>query len=500
MRTSTCPEAVSKTLRRGLFLLTIIGLCSGPCWAEDVARIFITEIITDTSQILSESEIESVTSRYVRRDVTITDLNEMVGEINELYRQRGFITAKAILPAQKIENGVVRVRLVEGRIGRVVVEGNRSAAASYFTKRIRLTPGDLIRLDRMTNEVGYFNRVNDDQVNVQLTPGEEFGTTDCVLVIQEARDQRIVFIDNAGRDETGLIRLGATFVRSHLFGHGDPLSVSGVWAQGTLAGSVSYRVPIGVRGARLTIGYDGSQIDILSPGFEDLDIKGYSSDVHMEFGYPLVVTPKLRVWGPVQLHHRSSNSTFSGASLVGSVVRTAGVGLNVQWEGSGLVGYGQCDYQVGETKLENGDGEGDTFSKGDCSFTGQTALANRLFLTVRGAVQETKDQLPSSEKFSVGGASTVRGYPEGALIGDRGFFASVELEAPMGSRLAGIVFVDHGGAFAATGSGVAHESGHLTGMGVGVSARILPGLSCKVAYGMSQQRSPRVHVSLQASL
>lgn len=488
--------------KKGLLLLAIVVLCRGLCWAEDAPRVFITAVITDASQILSDSEIESVTGGYVGRDITIANLNEMVGEINELYQDKGFITAKAILPAQRVENGVVRIRLVEGRVGKVVVEGNRATAASYFTKRIRLKPGDLIRLDEITKELRYFNRVNDDQVGVQLTPGEEFGTTDCILIVQEAQNQRMVFVDNGGRDETGLVRLGATYVHSHVFGHGDPLTISGVWAQGTLVGSISYRVPVGVRGARFTIGYDSTQIDVLSPGFEDLEIRSCASDLHMEFSYPLAVTPTLRVWGPIQLHHKRSNSTFSGASLVGSVIRTAEAGLLVQWEGSGMVGYGQCGYQAGEIKLENDDaeGKGSPFSKGSCSFTGQAALADKYLLTIRGVLQETNDELPSSEKLSIGGASTVRGYPEGALTGDRGYVTSVELEVPISSRLSGSVFLDHGGVFAANGSVAANGSGHLTGMGVGVSVRVLPGLSCKMAYGMSQQRSPRWHVSLQASL
>ena len=168
MRTSTGLEGVSKTLTIGLLLLAIMGLGSGPCWAEEALRVFITEIIADTSEILADGEIESITQRYVGREVAIADLDEMVEEINALYRQRNFPTAKAILPAQKVEDGVVRIRLVEGRIGRVLVEGNASSKASYFTRRVRLTPGDLVRLDDITSEVVRFNRVHDDQVAVRL--------------------------------------------------------------------------------------------------------------------------------------------------------------------------------------------------------------------------------------------------------------------------------------------------------------------------------------------
>ena len=91
-------------------------------------------------------EIQSVT-HSIGRSVTVEDLNQMVEEINELYHAKNVVTAKAILPAQTVTDGVVRVRLVEGRIGRFFVEGNKKAVAGYFTDRIRLVPGELVRLD-----------------------------------------------------------------------------------------------------------------------------------------------------------------------------------------------------------------------------------------------------------------------------------------------------------------------------------------------------------------
>ncbi|HHW09924.1 MAG TPA: ShlB/FhaC/HecB family hemolysin secretion/activation protein [Firmicutes bacterium] len=499
------------SLPAGVDLPGRLSLGGGRCLAAEM-KIYVSAIITDDSEILTTEEIAAITGLYIGREVTVAQLNEVVAQINRLYEQKGFITARAVLPAQTVKEGVVHIRLVEGRVGKVEVTGNRTAVASFYTRRIRIKPGELVRLERIAKEVGYFNRLHSDQVQVQLKAGQEFGTTDFLLLVNPAPDQRSIFIDNGGRKDTGIYRIGATYVRQHLFRRGDPLSLSLMWAEGMLAGSLAYQIPIGTRGARLRAGYDTSDIKVLSPEFADLEIKGHSYDAYLEFSYPWLVTSSLLATSPVQWHRKYSRSTFSGASLAGTEERTGSVGINLQWQKPGFAGMSQCSYLVGDTRIA-GDEEAEVepFRKVYCSLSGQAAVAGRLVLKLKGTVQSSKDPLPTTEKLSVGGMETVRGYAEGELSRDRGYFVGLELEVPLGRSATMSVFADHGGAFlaggtaagggGAAGAGAAGEgaesTNHLTGYGVGLNWRLLSGLNLKVTYALAPKRQPVLHASLQ---
>ncbi len=496
--------------RIGMLILLVLSL-NGVSLAAD-PTIYVAAIVTDASEILTEAEIAAVTSPYVGRELTVAQLHEVVAQLNLLYEQKGFLTARAVLPAQTVEQGVVRIRLVEGKVGNVEVVGNKTAAASFYVRRIRLQPGELVRLDRIAQDVGYFNRMHADQVQIQLQPGTAFGTTDFFVLVNPAPDQRVISIDNAGRAETGEYRVAVTYVRQHLLRRGDPLTLSGIWAKGLLAGSAAYQIPLGTRGANLSLGYDASKAEVLTPEFADLEITSRSSDARLTFSYPWLVTNSVIVSSPLELHRKYSGTAYSGVSLTGFVVRTAAAGVDLQWQTAGSTGSCRCAYLVGDIRLaaaaedvteEEADEEteeGDTFQKWQCAINGQAVLPGRLMLNWRGAVQGSNGELPSTEKLGMGGAETVRGHAEGKLSGDGGYYVGLELAAPISERLTVSVFADHGRLFPAEEvtevEATQDDTQSITGYGTGLSLQLFSGLSFKAAYGWSGS-GKELHAALQ---
>jgi hemolysin activation/secretion protein len=68
--------------------------------------------------------------------------------------------------------------------------------------------------------------------------------------------------------------------------------------------------------------------------------------------------------------------------------------------------------------------------------------ADTLSLAVSGQV--ANKNLDSSEKFSLGGATGVRTYPQGEADGNEGYLASVELRHNLNDALQAILFYDTG--------------------------------------------------------
>ena len=158
-----------------------------------VSSLLITEIVTNKSDILSAEEIRNVVSRYLHRQVTQPELTQLISEINQLYVSKGFVTARAVLPEQAVHGGVVTIRLVEGRIGKEMVQNSTHTKESYFLDRVPMSSGEILRIDEVQRKLIYFNAINDVKLRGVLQPGEQFGTTDLLLQAEGPRDVEITF-------------------------------------------------------------------------------------------------------------------------------------------------------------------------------------------------------------------------------------------------------------------------------------------------------------------
>ncbi|HBG00804.1 MAG TPA: ShlB/FhaC/HecB family hemolysin secretion/activation protein, partial [Firmicutes bacterium] len=137
-------------------------------------------------EILSPEEIQGITGPLEGRELDVSQLMKAVKALDALYGSKGYLTAKALLPPQDVEGGVVYIQLVEGRLGQLFFSGNKHTADRYLQDRISLKPGDLIRLSTLEEDILYFNQTNDVTLHGELSPGEEFGTTDITVLVEEA--------------------------------------------------------------------------------------------------------------------------------------------------------------------------------------------------------------------------------------------------------------------------------------------------------------------------
>lgn len=490
-----------------------------PAPEADEKAIFISRIVTDRSEILSDEEIKGVTGKYEGKSASIKDLFEVIREINELYRAKKFIAAQAVLPPQKVEEGVVQIKLVEGRVGKIFVEDNKHTRESFFRNRISLKSGDLVRLDNLEKDLLLFNSINDVKIKTELKPGEAFGTTDCIVKVQEpSKYQVALFSDNAGRDTVGLYRFGLVLGDSSLLGYRDPLSLSAFWANGngTIAGSGSYSFPITTLGTRLGVSYDHNQIKVISGPSEVLDISGDSSDFGIDLSHPFIVKPAFKLNGFTGFHFKKSTTDFDEVTLFQTKVRGLTFGFDFQ-------SFDEGGYWHSHHKLTRGFyilGGDASFLKYNLFLMRQQILGKDFVFVFRGSAQlSDRKLLPSSEQFQIGGMSSVRGYPEGLLTGDRGYLLNGELYFPLpftkkeifgtslGDKLKGFIFVDHGGAFPFKGHGESiNNNDYLTSTGFGLMINISKYLTGRLSLGVpianreQVKDSFRFHFYLQSNI
>lgn len=465
---------------------------------EAPESVYIRTIVTTRSDILTPDELKAITGKYEGRSVSISELSQVVQEINSLYTKKQFVTSKAILQPQKITDGILKIDLVEGRIGKIIVEGNKTTSEEYIKDRIKLQSGEFIRLDALNEVIYRFNQTNDVRLQVELRAGELPGTTDCIFRIAEPEvTQTILFTDNSGRDTIGLYRVGLTYIHSSLTGNRDKLAITGLNSHGTTAGAFVYSQAIDTKGTRLSLTYDSNQVTMISGPLQSLDIQGDSSDIGLILNHPKIVNPDFKLELIAEGHKKKSATYFSGEPLLETKLKTLVIGAATQYNKENSVLYNRQDVTRGFVE------GGKSFTKYNFYVVEQRAIKKDRLLTFRVNGQWTpmnNQPLPSSEQFSLGGSGTVRGYDEGFTSGNKGYLVSAELSFPTASaKIKGSAFIDHGGVYPYAGN---WESGntYLTGIGVGANIAFSPKTSGKMYIAAplrGEDRSIHIHASVQ---
>lgn len=489
---------------------TLDAVHSSEAKAEEGGLVFeVKEIRVTPSKFLSAEEIRRAIHFKGAGPATVKELTDMVARLNALYQEKHIVTAQAVLPPQKVQDGVVYIRLIEGKFGKTVVTGNQRISEKSLLSRIHGKTGELVDVDRLEDELRVYNSTNTYQVQAELVPGEEEGTSDLHLLLREKENPltSFIFTDNAGQKESGRYRIGAYTEYRGIGGHDASLAVSPVWTEGIWGGSVMYDTPWGHHGTRAQISYSRNLVDIIDGAFKDYDMKANSNDAAISITHPVNITPLSRVDVFLEGHRKWSDTTYSGMELSNSATRTVKAGLSARsFDENGLwffmtsvTGYESDD------RVNDKDNNGSYYS---AYLMRRQNLKNDQYMLYRLYGQYTAfESLPSTEQFTLGGMGSVRGYKESILSGDKGWFAGMEYGFPISSdhqTWRGFVFLDHGVAY--NNFSVKTTKDYLTSAGLGLECskggwygKAVLGIPLKDS-GNIGDASPRVHFYLQRNV
>lgn len=408
-----------------------------PAAKEDpnAVRFLVREIRFTASEIFSAEELRDFARPYEGREQTLSALQGLAAAINDAYRKRGVVTAQALIPPQNVSSGVVEIRLVEGRLGSILLQGNTTTAGDYITDRISMKSGDLVDLPGLEEDLLRFNRTNDVQLQAELKPGTSFATTDLKVEASEPpRHLLRTFVDNNGSRTTGEGRGGMTYFNHSLFGYRDEFSLSTTQSGGQQSYSVSYAVPFNKSGGRATLAYYLDYTQIRHGSFASLDITGESRSTIFSLRQPLYVSRQSQIDLLGGAKTRRNDNWISDVFINRTETVDGNLGAEVQHADAGGYWVGSYSYTGGSSKLNNHR----EYWYGRGWLRRQQTLADQWSAVGALSFQNTgRKLLPSSEQFIIGGEGTVRGYPVGTYSADIGYTLSAELHHPMGSTTLG---------------------------------------------------------------
>src|ERR1700722_6858404 len=176
------------------------------------------------------------------KNITLPQLGQIAARITDYYRGHGYLLDRAIIPAQTIHDGVVRIDIIEARYGQIVLD-NRSRVVDPFLQAplAALQSGQPIIEAPLNHVLLLLADIPGVAVLATLKPGEVVATSD--LQVQTAPTPAVtgsVAMDNYGNPYTGRARLGGTVNVIDPLQHGDTLSLAGLTSGDMSYGSLDY--------------------------------------------------------------------------------------------------------------------------------------------------------------------------------------------------------------------------------------------------------------------
>lgn len=427
----------------------------------DSAPFFVSAFRVTGATVFPEERLVALLGEP-RRAMRLAEVQALADRITQLYRSQGYIVARALIPAQNVRDGVVELRVVEGRYERIDI----SNASDISERRLRALLGDvredaIVHGPTLERAVLLISDLAGIQPKATLEAGTQPGFTNLILeVVPTPFAQYDLSVDNAGSLYTGRYRLSGGAMLNSPLHIGDRLSVRAL-TSGANLGSVqlAYDAPLGYTSLRAGVFAAHTQYK-LGDRFAALDASGSARSYGATLVYPAVRTADINLRAQLAAERREL------VDRIGAFGTTNDKSMNLlRWGGSGdardgLLGGGLTAFQAlltqGRLTLHSPDfvvsdaatahTQGD-FRKLSLAANRLQTVTEKLRLTLAYTGQLAADNLDSSEKFSVGGITAVRAYPPGEAAGDDVHLLQIELRYDAGSwrggRLTPSFFLDH---------------------------------------------------------
>ena len=415
-------------------------------------QVLLRSVSFDASKFITQEELQALAAPLIGTRVDISQIQKLVKAVNDIYAERKIVTASAILPPQDIKSGNLRIALIEGRLGQVATKGTVQLTPDFVISRVGGTPGEVIDVPALTDDVARFNKTGVAQVQVFLQPGSQFGLTDIQLAVVEPPINALnLFIDNQGVDSVGSTEGGFLFQKYAPLGIDDKLTVYFVKSAGNTSGNVAYSVPFDTSGGRVGFSLSRGDIHVVDGPYRPLNITGDSTVVALNASQPIFVNQD---WLFL------ANGAFSYLNSVSDQANTIHITNNDTVKGTVgfTVGYTSPDfaasispsYSRAHTTFNILETTQD-YSLGNGVFSALARLPYDFALTLGGAFQVSSAALlPGDQLFQIGGPTTVRGYPTDAVAGASGYYGNLELHHGLPMVLAGLdvyAFYDKGAVY-----------------------------------------------------
>jgi hemolysin activation/secretion protein len=428
-------------------LVALVAGIATPARAQE-AGFDILEFVVDGNTTLPGIEIEKAVYPHLGYRKSIADVQAARAALEKVYQDAGYLTVTVDVPPQEVKNGIVRLKVVDGVVKKVVVTGNRYHSRDYIRAQLpSIAPGTVPFFPAAQKELTAFNQVPGRSVTPVLRPGEQRGEVEMELRVQDERPFHArVEVDNRQAPNTEPLRLQGSVRYDNLWGRDHSASLIYLVApeNRSQVSALSANYLFRPTGGNTLMALYGIRARSNVATLGSSTVVGNADILGARVIHPLPGTERLYHTASVGLDYTNSIQDVTlgpGASLGSNVGYTT---LTGQYSATKRGDKGVTRGSLTTEMALRGALAGNT----DQEFARRRFRATANFVTLRAELSREQNlkrgavgyarvighaasaPLINTEQFIATGADNVRGYYEAEILGDEGWLATAELRTP----------------------------------------------------------------------
>ncbi|MES2211973.1 MAG: ShlB/FhaC/HecB family hemolysin secretion/activation protein [Pseudomonadota bacterium] len=410
---------------------------------------------------VSTAELQKLVKGYISKSLTFAELQQVVEKVAGVFRKKGLL-AQVYLPPQKIQSGVIKIQITEGKLGgfRIDSQDQSLRVNENFIQNVLKTaesPDGRLDMSTLQNALRTLQELPGISASGTLVPDAKNSLTDVIVRISNKPvTSGYVRTDNSGTQTTGAYRGLGVISFDSPFRRAEQLNLQVAGSTGSLYGRFGGSFPIGYYGYRG--GFYLSNLHYAMGGvMKALNAMGNAQAYGLEVTRTLNRTKTFSLIGVVQVERKQYQDSQLSVETDNKYVNAATVRLNI--DSLDLVGQGgvnMFNFGLMRGRLNLGGNAADlatdqettqrqgNFTKLLYSFARTQKISDKTKLWLAFNGQLSSKNLDSSEQYSLGGPTAVRAYPVGEASGDYGCVFTAELRHSVTANAMLVAFADYG--------------------------------------------------------
>jgi hemolysin activation/secretion protein len=398
---------------------------------------------------LSLPSVLAIIAPYQHRRLTFGQIQDLCHELTQLYITQGYINSRVYVPPQTFDSPSgehpLVLKALEATLETVTLEGNRWFSAHAIRSRLSRRPGQVFNIHPLQRDLQLLNQHPDLNVKALLRPGSSPGSTNLLLQATDSQPYHLTAVyDNLGRSSIGDQRLGVNGAFSNFSGLGDTANTNTTWNRRSFGASAQYALPLAAVWQRLGptelgLNYNFSNV-ALGGRFEKLKIRSGAHIYSASLRRPFWVRPNGQAWAGFAADGKDLKTDILALPLYRDRLRLIRPFASLDWRDNWgrtladqevALGLDWLGATAGDRPNASKPGSGSKFLRLTGGITRVQRMPWQTTALIRARYQWSPDRLMSAEQMQLGGAYTVRGYPEGKFIGDSGYTLTAEWYWPL---------------------------------------------------------------------
>jgi hemolysin activation/secretion protein len=394
---------------------------------EPQKNVQVDRILVLGSTVFDKWELANITQPYEGRPLTLEDMQTAADAVTRYYLDHGYLTSRAILADQKLQNGTLTLQILEGKLADINIQGDTNLPPNYIRQRLLLARRQPLNQEALESQLQLLR--SDplfDTVEGVLRDGTTLTETNLDVKVQQARSQFATLnLDNHGSPTVGRTNLSALTGLQNTTGQADTLTFGLVRSSGTQLYNLTYQRPLNPTQGTLTLRIAPVQYRVTQPDLKSLNITGTGNLYSLTLRQPLTrqITQEFALTAGIT---QRSGKTLIADTLIDENGTTT-LHLGQDWLKRDKKGLWTAKSQLNLSRAKNAiDATTATF----LTWTGQLQrihqLSKKQTLSASLNWQWAPSSLPPAQQFTLGGFQSLRGYPSSFLSGDGGLTLTLQ--------------------------------------------------------------------------